>query len=53
MGRHYGYIRPNETGVFEAVFALGCAAVVVVLSIAITAAPFLIALWFAKEIGLF
>lgn len=44
-------------GAFAALFSLGCAVFAVVLSIVVTALPFVIliwaAIWFAKEIGLF
>ncbi len=48
------YRRRNEAGVFEGLVALGIIAVTVVLSVLITAAPFVLVLWAAKELfGLF
>ena len=45
--------RRNSTDLFEGLLVMVMAAFMLVLGIVITAAPFLLVLWFAKEIGLF
>ncbi len=45
--------RRNSTSLFEGLLVVVVVAFMVVLGIVITAAPFLLVIWFVKEIGLF